>query len=259
MKKRLFVDMDGTLAHFNPVEKLETLYEKGYFLSLAPHRNLVEAIQLINDNKEFDIYILSAVLENSQYAEKEKRAWLKRYLPELPDEQIIFAPCGASKAGFLRDLSKSDVLLDDYTVNLNDWTLHGGTGIKFVNRINARHGTWKGHKVYHISPPNVLAGEIVKLLKAVPTPAHTNSRSTIKKTVTYKIFKCPFIRKNDTTEQQIYIAAYDSLDAKALFQLHMQSTDELLAEKISEIPIEKLNAGSKCLNFNNPAKKQPVR
>lgn len=29
-KKRLFVDMDGTLAVFRNVDTLETLYEKGY-------------------------------------------------------------------------------------------------------------------------------------------------------------------------------------------------------------------------------------
>lgn len=36
-KQRLFVDMDGTLAEFKPVDTLEVLYEKDYFLNLKPN------------------------------------------------------------------------------------------------------------------------------------------------------------------------------------------------------------------------------
>ena len=43
-KTRLFVDIDGTLAVFKPVDTLETLYEKGYFLNLEPHENVVAAV-----------------------------------------------------------------------------------------------------------------------------------------------------------------------------------------------------------------------
>ena len=44
---RLYVDMDGTLAEFKKVDTLEKLYEKGYFLNLEPHMNVVEAIRSI--------------------------------------------------------------------------------------------------------------------------------------------------------------------------------------------------------------------
>ena len=41
-KQRLFVDIDGTLAVFKPVDTLETLYEKGYLKNngLIPLRNV---------------------------------------------------------------------------------------------------------------------------------------------------------------------------------------------------------------------------
>ena len=42
---RLFVDMDGTLAEFKQVDALESLYEEGYFRSLKPQENVVEAIR----------------------------------------------------------------------------------------------------------------------------------------------------------------------------------------------------------------------
>lgn len=44
-KQRLFVDIDGTLTVFNPVVEFEALYEKGYFLNLAPQANVVEAVR----------------------------------------------------------------------------------------------------------------------------------------------------------------------------------------------------------------------
>jgi len=43
--KRLFVDMDGTLAVFTPVNQLETLYQEGYFANLKPIDNVVGAIK----------------------------------------------------------------------------------------------------------------------------------------------------------------------------------------------------------------------
>ena len=33
---RLFIDMDGTIAEFKPCKTMEKLYERGYFLNLAP-------------------------------------------------------------------------------------------------------------------------------------------------------------------------------------------------------------------------------
>ena len=68
-KKRLFVDLDGTLAEFRKVDTLEKLYEKNYFLELKPHENVVAAIRNIkNNHPEIEVYILSAVLSDSKYA-----------------------------------------------------------------------------------------------------------------------------------------------------------------------------------------------
>ena len=72
-EKRLFVDMDGTLAVFTPVDELETLYEQGYFLNLQPHENVVAAIkEIITKHPEIEVSILSAYLSDSKYALAEK-------------------------------------------------------------------------------------------------------------------------------------------------------------------------------------------
>ena len=71
-KQRLFVDMDGTLAVFTPVDTLETLYEKGYFLYLMPQHNVVNAVRsIIMHNPEIEVFILSAYLSDSAYALQE--------------------------------------------------------------------------------------------------------------------------------------------------------------------------------------------
>ena len=73
-KKRLFVDMDGTLAEFKVVDTLERLYEPHYFERLKPNESVVAAVKdIVNNHSEIDVYILSAVLSDSKYALYEKK------------------------------------------------------------------------------------------------------------------------------------------------------------------------------------------
>lgn len=257
MNKRLFIDMDGTLAHFNNVEKLESLYEQGYFLSLAPHRNLVEAIRELNSKPNVDVFILSAVLEESLYARQEKTQWLSSYLPEIKPEQIIFTPCGHPKSDYIQNLSRSDLLIDDYTVNLNEWVKSGGSGMKFVNRVNSKHGTWKGKRIQYYSAPQSLVYYIVQYLNELPSPKvedrRQESRSDNKnRIVKPSVFQCAYHSGDLPEIKHVYIAAYDEIDAQALFQLHMRDKDRLIEDSISSFPVRNLNPKSYCLNFDNP-------
>lgn len=107
-QRRLFVDMDGTLAVFKPVDEMETLYEKGYFLNLEPHENVVAAIkEIVTKNPDIEVNILSAYLTDSKYALQEKNAWLDRYLPEIDREHRVFVPCGTDKKEGIRDIRES--------------------------------------------------------------------------------------------------------------------------------------------------------
>lgn len=147
-KKRLFVDLDGTLAVFKPVDTLEVLYEKKYFLNLQPQQTVVDAIKYImKKHPEIEVNILSAVLSDSKYALEEKNNWIDRYLPEITSEHRLFPLCGESKRDFIDGgISASDFLLDDYTVNLNEWE-PPARGIKLMNGINGTKGTWKSEKI----------------------------------------------------------------------------------------------------------------
>lgn len=145
---RVFVDMDGVLARFNnEISSMEVLYEKGYYSSLEPLENVVKAVSDLIDNADAEVYILSAVLD-SEYAADEKRVWLQKYLPKIDKDHIIFSEYGYPKSNYIPGGIKSnDVLIDDYTKNLDEWTAAGAKGIKLINDINNTNQSWKGIRV----------------------------------------------------------------------------------------------------------------
>ena len=144
--KRLFIDMDGTLAEFHPVDTMEMLYEKGYFEELPPHENVVNGIKtFMKENPDAEVFILSSVLTDSPYAQAEKNEWLDRYLPEISMENRIFVPCGSAKNEFVPGgVQENDALLDDYSKNLHEWP---GKALKLMNGINGTKGSFQGEKI----------------------------------------------------------------------------------------------------------------
>lgn len=166
---RIFVDMDGTLAKWNNVE-YEQLFEQGYYRNLEPNNDILSDVnRLIHEGK--DVYILSCVLPESQYALEEKKEWLKEYVPDLPEDKYIFVPYGQNKADYLKKhyspITNSDYLVDDYTKNLQEWKDYGGVGIKYLNGINHTRGTWKGLMVHEENGniPTASETDLVSLLK----------------------------------------------------------------------------------------------
>lgn len=166
MTNRLFVDMDGTLAVFKNVDALETLYEQGYFLNLEPHRHVIEAVKrIINETPDIEVFILSSVLMDSQYALKEKNQWLDKYLPEINKEHRLFPPCGQAKKDFIPGgINEKDWLLDDYTNNLKQWQ-PPGRGIKLLNGINHTRKTWDEDCIRFDKPSIEMADNIVSVIQ----------------------------------------------------------------------------------------------
>ena len=160
---RLFVDMDGTLAVFQPVDRLETLYEPEYFENLPPIVNVCKAVRLVAASGQAELYILSSVLPGSPYAVREKSAWLDRYLPQIDTQHRLFLPCGQSKAlAVPGGLQPGDTLLDDYTDNLLDWS---GKGVKLYNGINGTRGRWKGDCLRYNKSPEQIAQALLAIIR----------------------------------------------------------------------------------------------
>lgn len=145
--KRIFIDMDGTIAKFNVPNALRRFAtEKGFFRRLGAYKG-IEHINELAKNKE-QVYILSA--SPNMYADLDKKNWLRRYLPNLQESQIIICRNGENKAKvierkFNTKITKDFFLLDDYTKNLTDWENAGGTGIKRITTVSDNStGKWKG-------------------------------------------------------------------------------------------------------------------
>lgn len=154
-KPNFFFDMDGVMAEYNNVP-YKILYEKHYFYNLKPIENTINTIKELLESNTCNVYILSSVLSDSEYALNEKREWLHKYIPELSDNKMLFTVCGYNKRDFInKELNENDILIDDYTPNLNNWTEQignsKGQAIKFINNINNKKGTWKGKKVNYQS------------------------------------------------------------------------------------------------------------
>lgn len=147
----IFIDMDGTLAKiFDKPNYLEQMYEKGFFLNLKPYSWVKQLNKFCKDRN--DIYILSACVD-TEYCEKEKRAWLKTYLPNIPLNNHLFTKVGESKAEKVVEIfgEKTDffVLIDDYGVNLYEWQMqdYNFIGVKFLNGINDKKGKHYAYKI----------------------------------------------------------------------------------------------------------------
>lgn len=146
MNKKLFVDLDGTVAKFNVRNALKRFdKEKGFFKRL----NAYVGIETLNElARSGCVYVISAS-PNAQ-TDSDKLEWLAKYLPNIPNENITLCRLGENKAQIIQNkysivIDNNCLLLDDYTKNLTEWESFGGKGIKRLTTVsdNSR-GLWKG-------------------------------------------------------------------------------------------------------------------
>ena len=144
--KKIFLDLDGTLAKFNVKNALARFaVEKGFFAKLGAYKG----IETINEMaKAGNIYIISA--SPNVQADNDKMKWIAKYLFNIPLENIIICRVGENKAEIIKSqlniaIDKTTVLLDDYTKNLVEWESAGGVGIKRLTSVaDNSTGKWKG-------------------------------------------------------------------------------------------------------------------
>ena len=144
--KKIFLDLDGTLAKFNVKNALQRFdKEKGFFARLGAYKG----IEKINEMaKSGNVYIISA--SPNLQADNDKINWINKYLPNLPDENICLCRIGTNKAREIESvlnikIDNKCILLDDYTKNLQEWEQAGGIGIKRLTTVaDNSTGKWKG-------------------------------------------------------------------------------------------------------------------
>lgn len=163
--KRLFVDMDGTLAKWEDVPYFERLLEEGYFRDRPPMQNVIDAVKNVyNQHPDVEVYILSSCLKESQYAEAEKNAWLDEHLPEIDAEHRLFPAFGEDKGTAIPEgVKENDFLLDDYSQNLFLFD-PPATGIKLLNGINHTRESWEKNALSYTKTPQELADDIYTIM-----------------------------------------------------------------------------------------------
>lgn len=147
--KKLFLDMDGTIAKFNSKRNALERFDKevGFFSSLKPFKNL-EVINKLIDNNNIEVFIISA--SPNEQADKDKLEWLDKHLPRLDKKNICLCRIGTNKAIEIKkqlniDIDNNCYLLDDYTNNLIEWSKANGQGIKRLTSLaNNKSKRWQG-------------------------------------------------------------------------------------------------------------------
>ena len=174
-KKRLFVDIDGTLAEwrkisleieseedrFEVMSKMnEILLKPGYFTTLKPHENVIEAVFLLS--KKYEVFVISCVIpkDGEPNPVSEKNDWLDHHVSFVDEDHRIFVPDGENKMNYIPGgIRIGDALLDDYSKNLKDASRAGMTGIKLLNNVNENKGAWYGPGVsMDYLPENIAKG-----------------------------------------------------------------------------------------------------
>lgn len=161
MKKKLFLDMDGTIAKFNSKKNALARFdnEVGFFASLKPFAHL-DSIDYLIANNIVDVYVISA--SPNEQADKDKMTWLETHLPNLVKENICFCRIGQNKAKEIKEQLNIEIdnncyLLDDYSKNLFEWNNYNGIGIKRLTSFadNSRK-LWKGLEIKDLRELTIL-------------------------------------------------------------------------------------------------------
>lgn len=155
MKKiRVFVGLEGTLAKFKKIKKIEDIFMDDYFKYICPYESMIEALKELV--KEMDVYIISSVLNEGSKDKINK--WLDSQIPEIPIEKRIYINYGKSKNTVCH--STYDFLIDNSSNILSEWKKIGNV-IKTVNEDCSEQ--WDGYKIYCNSDPL----QIVASIKAI--------------------------------------------------------------------------------------------
>ena len=143
--KRYFFDMDGTLAQYPDLT--ERWWEcPGIFKFLAPQDKVIKAVKRLIESGQ-EVYILSAYNKDFPETVRDKNFWMDKYLPEIDMDHRIYTLVGESKTNYIPGgVKPTDVLIDDYNKNLQQWEEATGISVKLLNGLNSKC-SWKGHFV----------------------------------------------------------------------------------------------------------------
>lgn len=166
--RKIFVDMDGTVAKWETVTMRELL-TPGYFYHVTPMQSMIDALEILHRFYGYDIYICSSTI--NEQCEKDKNMWINLHMPFVKEENRFFVPYGQSKGKFLetQNLLSGDLFIDDYSENLRDVkeSCKELFPIKILNGINGTKKTWTGASFHYNQTVDGIIDYLTKISNAV--------------------------------------------------------------------------------------------
>ena len=142
---KIYVDMDGVLADFfgawaklmgkssyRDIKDVTAGLQKikdtdNFWLKLPLTKNAYNLLSIIAQVKG-EYYILSSPLPGDPNSDPHKRQWVKKNLSNFPPKDVIIT---SNKEKYAQnDDGTSNILIDDYGVNISKWEAAGGIGFK---------------------------------------------------------------------------------------------------------------------------------
>lgn len=117
MSKGYYFDMDGVIANFHKEPfKYTNAIDTEWIASLEPFMDNINLMhKLIAQGKQ--VYIISKAASES--AKVGKYIWLKKYLPELPIDNIYIIVGNGKKHEYIQ--TEQAILIDDDIRNCKQW------------------------------------------------------------------------------------------------------------------------------------------
>lgn len=179
--KKIFIDMDGVLAEYRENCTELELMQKGYFSSLKPEQNMLDALEMLVENSAelgFKVCVLSKVYPSMfRYSVSEKYEWRDTYMPYLYDSEFMLVDGESQEKAEAVELmlgsqiNEDCFLIDDYNHNLIDWAHSGGRAVKFLNGINDKRKSFVGNRVSYDMSAQEIYNEIIKIVFPTTSPS----------------------------------------------------------------------------------------
>ena len=181
-KPTRWFDQDGVLAFYDyadytPYGK-EALSryltkESHMFRHLGTYPNMIRAFELLyaesRHTKDFYTKILTGVLAGFLQAEHtiDKYFWCSQTIKGFCQEDFfcVSVEKHSAVASDIWDLTKHDILIDDYNPNLYHWHDRGGTSVKCINQLNSENPDFPHINVYW--KPERIVEELKNIMKNI--------------------------------------------------------------------------------------------
>lgn len=169
MNRRYFFDADGVLFQYErdayTGENPRWLKKNGhYFRNLAPDVKMLECMDILHNKVRYtgdEIFILTSLRSDGLIFNEhlhDKIVSFQKWYPYVDIDHILIAT--SPKRDTVEyitnnEITKRDILIDDFNKNLHEWQQAGGIAIKYCNGINTP-ASWSGGKFINETPSTMV-------------------------------------------------------------------------------------------------------